>query len=64
MPKNRSLAKAVENKTPLRKSKATMSPVKQVAALVPARSDYVSILTGSTQLIADSRRRALATVNR
>jgi len=63
MPKKRTSSKVVVNKSP-RNSKATQPPAKQVTALIPAKSDYTSVLTGLTQLIAESRHRALATVNR
>ena len=64
MPKKRSSSKAVVKRSPTRQPTAKKSRVKQVAALIPAKSDYTSVLTGLTQLITDSRRRALAMVNR
>ncbi len=57
-------SKAVANKSSSRKSQPVKSPAKQPQALIPAKSDYTSVLTNLTQLIADSRRRAAATVNR
>ena len=64
MAKKLSLSKVATKKASPRKSQATMSPAKQATALIPAKSGYTSVLTDLTQLIADSRRRALATVNR
>ena len=59
MPKKRSTPKAVT-----KKSSATKSLAKRPASVDPSRNEYVSVLAELTQLIRDSRRRALATVNR
>jgi len=64
MLKKRSSAKTVVNNAPTRKAKSTKLAGKQATVLIAAQSDYASILTGLTHLIADSRRRAAATVNR
>ncbi|HQX49857.1 MAG TPA: PDDEXK nuclease domain-containing protein [Planctomycetaceae bacterium] len=64
MAKKRSSAKTVVNNAPTRKAKLTKLAGKQATVLIAAQSDYASILTGLTHLIADSRRRAAATVNR
>lgn len=48
-------------------AKKLLSPkqaTKQTTALIPPKTVYISVLTNLTQLIADSRYRALATVNR
>ena len=59
MPKKRSTLKAAA-----KKSSPTKTLAKRPAPVGPSRNEYVSVLTDLTQLIRDSRRRALATVNR
>jgi predicted nuclease of restriction endonuclease-like (RecB) superfamily len=59
MPKKRSTPKAAA-----KKSSQTKTLAKRPASVGPSRNEYVSVLTDLTQLIRDSRRRALTTVNR
>ena len=57
-------APVVKKSPAAKKSPATTSLAKRPASVGPSRNEYVSVLTDLTQLIRDSRRRALATVNR
>lgn len=59
MPKKRSTPKAAA-----KKSSATKTLAKRLTSVGPSQNEYASVLTNLTQLIRDSRRRALATVNR
>jgi len=59
MPKKRSNPKGAA-----KKSSPTKTLAKRPTSVGPSRNEYASVLTDLTQLIRDSRRRALATVNR